>query len=258
MAEERSRGGVAIKRYGDTVVPNTAPPPKPTYFDDVLAHLEPLLGPVETVYDEILSDQVHLDVLVFAPKDRRDFWTLVTCGMSIRPMAVPKGLPDPSSYERAELVICLPPDWFGPDLKQLERDGKAWPIEILKFAARFPHLYHTWLWVGHTLATEEPAERFDPSTEFCAFAVAVPLGFPKEKWKMVAHDGRSISFLTIIPLYSGELQLALDKGFNALLRLLSEGHVNELLDPTRPSLVSATPPKRTLPWSNSTSRKTRR
>lgn len=258
MGEERSRGGATIKHYGDAATPNLAPPPRPTYFDDILAHLEPLLGPVETVYDELLSDQVHLDVLVFAPTDRRDFWTLVTCGMSTQPMAVPKGMDDPSSCERAELVICLPEDWFGPDLEQLARDGKAWPIEILKFAARFPHLYHTWLWIGHTLATEQPPEPFDPATEFCAFAVAVPLGFPKEKWKMAAHDGRSISFLTIIPLYSEELQLALDKGFSALLDLFDEARVNELLDPTRPSLVPAAPPKRVFKWSNLLSRKTRK
>jgi Suppressor of fused protein (SUFU) len=75
---------------------------------------------------------------------------------------------------------------------------------------------------------------------------------------MTAHDGRSISFLTIIPLYSGELQLALDKGFTALLDLFDEARVNELLDPARPSLVPAKPPKRTFKWSNLLSRKTRR
>jgi hypothetical protein len=258
MGEERARGGATIKHYGDTAAPNTAPPERPIYFNDILAHLEPILGPVETAYDEVVSDQVHLDVLVFAPTGRRDFWTLVTCGMSTRPMAVPKGMEDPSSCERAELVICVPEDWFGPDLGQLAREGKAWPIEVLKFAARFPHLYDSWLWIGHTLATEEPPEPFDPSTEFCAFAVGVPLGFPKEKWKMAAHDGRLISFLSIIPLYSGELRFALDKGFNALLDLFDEAGVNELLDPTRPSLVSGKPPKRTFPWSNLLSRKTRR
>jgi hypothetical protein len=88
--------------------------------------------------------------------------------------------------------------------------------------------------------------------------VGVPLGFPKEKWKMAAHDGRLISFLSIIPLYSGELRFALDKGFNALLDLFDEAGVNELLDPTRPSLVPGKPPKRTFPWSNLLSRKTRR
>jgi hypothetical protein len=239
MAEERSLGGAIIKHYRDGAAPNIAPPERPTYFNDILAHLEPLLGPVETVYDEVVSHQVHLDVLAFAPRGLRRFWTLVTCGMSTRPMPAPKGLKDPSSRERAEFLICLPEDWFGPDLKQLARDGKAWPIEILIFAARFVHLHDTWLWLGHTLTTADPPEPFDPATEFCALAVAFPVRWPEEKWEMTAHDGRLISFLTIIPLYSGELQLALDEGFSALLDLFDEGWVSELLDPTRPSLVPA-------------------
>ena len=73
MGEERAPGGATIKHYGDTAAPNTAPPERPTYFNDILAHLEPILGPVETAYDEVVSDQVHLDVLVFAPTGRRDF-----------------------------------------------------------------------------------------------------------------------------------------------------------------------------------------
>ncbi len=150
MGEERSPGGAFIKRYGVGAAPNTAPPERPTYFNDILAHLEPLLGLVETVYDEIVSDQVYLEVFAFAPSRLRHYWTIVTCGMSTRPMAAPKGMDDPSSHERAEFVMCLPEDWFGPDpknLEQLARDGKVWPIEILKFAARFVHLHDTWLLV---------------------------------------------------------------------------------------------------------------
>ena len=49
MGEERARGGATIKHYGDTAAPNTAPPERPIYFNDILAHLEPILGPVETV-----------------------------------------------------------------------------------------------------------------------------------------------------------------------------------------------------------------
>ena len=237
MGEERSPGGAYIKRYRDGAAPNIAPPERPTYFNDILAHLEPLLGPVEIVYDEVVSDQVQLDVMAFAPRGFRRFWTLVTCGMSTRPMPVPKGMDDPSSCERAEFVICLPEDWFGRDPKQLAGDARAWPIEILIFAARFVHLHDTWLWLGHTLTTADPPEPFDPTTEFCALAVAFPVRWPEEKWTMTAHDGQSINFLTIIPLYSAELQLALDKGFAALLDLFDEGWVNELLDPARPSLV---------------------
>jgi hypothetical protein len=257
MVDERTRGGVTFKRYGDPNSPDTAPPERPTYFADILAHLEPFLGSVDTVYDEVISDKVHLDVLTFAPNDDRPFWTLVSCGMSTRRMAAPQGVPDAASCERAELVICLPLDWFGPDLDKLARDGKAWPIEILKYAARFPHLYDTWLWIGHSLATAEPPEPFNPSTEFCAFFVAVPLGWPEEKWKLVAHDGQPISFLTIIPLYADELRYTLDNGRGPLFDRLDEARVNELLDPTRPSVVPAPPLKQAFKWPNLLFRKTR-
>jgi Suppressor of fused protein (SUFU) len=253
MVEERARGGGTIKRYGDANSPDTAPPERPTYFADILAHLEPFLGAVDTVYDEVVSDKVHLDVLVFAPNDERPCWTLVSCGMSTRRMAAPQG----ASCERAELLICLPPDWFGPDLDKLARDGKAWPIEILKYVARFPHLYDTWLWIGHTLATAEPPEPFNTGTQFCAFFVAVPLGWPEEKWKLIAHDGQPISFLTIIPLYADELRYARDNGRDALFDRLDEACVNELLDPTRSSLVPAPPLKQGFKWPNLLFRKTR-
>jgi hypothetical protein len=257
MVDERSRGGVTIRHHGDPDSPDTAPPERPKYFQDILAHLEPLLGPVESIYDEAISDKVHLDVLVFAPNDERPFWTLVSCGMSTRRMAVPPSMPDAASCERAELLICLPPDWFGPDIVKLARDGRIWPIEVLKFAARFPHLFDTWLWIGHSMSTEDPPERFAPNTQFCAYFIAVPLTLPNEKWKLIAHDGQPISFLTVIPLYADELRYTLDNGRGALFDRLDEARVNELLDPTRPSVVPAPPPKQGFKWPNLLSRKTR-
>jgi hypothetical protein len=75
---------------------------------------------------------------------------------------------------------------------------------------------------------------------------------------MVARDGRPISFLSIIPLYTDELQFKLDKGTDALLGLFDKAGVNELLNPTRPSVVTTSPRRRMIKWSNLLSRKTRR
>jgi hypothetical protein len=259
MSEERSRSGATIQRYGDTAAPKPVPPALPKYYDDIVDHLETFLGPVENVYHEIVSDQVHLDILPFPPTDDRSFWTFVTCGTSSEPMMVPEGVDNPSSYERAEFVISLPAEWCGSgDPQQLGRNGKWWPIKILKYAAHFPHLYRTWLWFGHTLAIEEEPEPLDDNTRFSAFFVAFPLGWPIEGVKMVARDGRPISFLSIIPLYTDELQFKLDKGTDALLGSFDKAGVNELLDPARPSVVPASPPKRVFKWSNLRSRKTRR
>lgn len=259
MDKERSRNGAIIQRYGDTAAPRPVAPALPKYFDEIVDHLETFLGPVANVYHEIVSDQVHLDILPFPPTGNRRFWTFVTCGMSSEPMLVPKDVDDPLSCERAEVIISLPAEWCGSgDPHQLEREGKWWPLKILKYAAHFPHLYKTWLWFGHTLAIEEEPEPLDDNTPFCAFFLAFPLGWPMESLKMVARDGRPISFLSVIPLYADELQFKLDKGTDALLDLLDKAGVNELLDPTRPSVVTTSPIRRKIKWSNLLSRKTRR
>jgi hypothetical protein len=257
MDKERSRSGGTIQRYRDTAAPKPVPSALPKYFDEIVDHLEPFLGSVGSVFHEIVSDQVHLDILSFPPTGNRSFWTFVTCGMSSEPMLVPEDIDDPSSCERAELVISLPAEWCGSgDPDQLEREGKWWPIKILKYAAHFPHLYKTWFWFGHTMAIEEKPEPLDDNTPFCAFFLAFPLGWPMESLKMIARDGRPISFLSVIPLYTDELQFKLDKGTDALLDLFDKARVNELLDPSRPSLVPAAPPKRVSRWSNLLSRKT--
>src|SRR5215207_4544423 len=38
------------------------------------------LGPYDFVFREIVSDQVHIDVLQFPPSEHRPFWTFVTSG----------------------------------------------------------------------------------------------------------------------------------------------------------------------------------
>ena len=126
----------------------------------------------------------------------------------------------------------------------------------MSFAARFPHLFNTWLWNGHTLSTEEPGGSLG-NVDFCALAIEYPLRLPNEKLRMIAHDGRSISFFSIIPLYDDELQFKLDHGNDALLDLFDAMRVTELLDPTRPSVVPSNPPKRMFSWPNLLFRKTR-
>jgi Suppressor of fused protein (SUFU) len=70
-------------------------------------------------------------------------------------------------------------------------------------------------------------------------------------------DERSRGGVTIIPLYADELSYILDNGRGALFDRLDEARVNELLDPTRPSVVPAPPPKQGFKWPNLLSRKTR-
>ena len=55
-------------------------------------HVGRYVGKVRHVFHETISDLVHIDVHLVPPQPNRDFVTLVTSGMSDRPMDVPPDL----------------------------------------------------------------------------------------------------------------------------------------------------------------------
>ena len=75
------------------------------------------------VFHEIVSSDVHLDLYVVPPQPGeasvmfphgRDFYTIVTSGMSTQAMKAPaSGGGDIQGQRYAELMICLPSDWPG-------------------------------------------------------------------------------------------------------------------------------------------------
>ena len=83
------------------------------------------------MFDEVVSDLVKVDVHYVKPTEQRPFQTLITSGMSDRPMAPP---PDCSEYAYAELMICLPPDWPLTD-SALGDPNYSWPLEWIKLLA---------------------------------------------------------------------------------------------------------------------------
>jgi len=77
-------------------------------IERIARHIEAHIGKIEMVFHELISDLVHIDVYWVKPTPGRDFHTLITTGMSDRPMTVPEG-EGTSPY--AELMICLPSSW---------------------------------------------------------------------------------------------------------------------------------------------------
>ncbi|GAA1299943.1 suppressor of fused domain protein [Planotetraspora silvatica] len=104
-------------------------------------HIATHFGPVAFVLHEIASHLVGVHVYVVGPSAERPYQTLVTSGMSERPMTVPDGH-GISPY--AELMLCLPADW---PLTQaaLHDERTGWPVRVLKQVARLPHEYGTWI-----------------------------------------------------------------------------------------------------------------
>jgi hypothetical protein len=193
------------------------------------AHITQYIGPVESVWHELISDLVHIDVHWVKPTEQRPFHTLVTSGMSDRPMSPPEEV---SEFAYAELMICLPPEWK-LDEESLSDEANFWPIRWLKYLARFPHEYETWLFDGHTIPNGDPAEPLDDSTEFIGWLLTFPATVPEEFMRLELSEDKSIYFLAIVPLYQSEMDFKLHQGTEKLLERFDGAGYNEILLPGR-------------------------
>lgn len=211
----------------------------PDRIADIEAHIERHIGPVTSVFHEIISDRVHLDVAIVAATDERPVQTLVTMGMSELPMQVPAEVatvvPD-----RAELVIVLPPDW------DLSDSARYWPLGTLKTVARLPHDYDTWLGPGHTVPHGDPPEPYVAGSTLVGVLVLAPQLAPREFWELERGDGERIGFHSLVFLTREELDYKLQHGSPALFELLEQGQVCELLEVDRRSVIGRS--GRRWPW----------
>jgi Suppressor of fused protein (SUFU) len=162
---EYSESGVRIYRYEAEEKPFQVAEGDAEALQAIEGHIEKHIGKIETVMHEIVSDLIHIDVHIVEPTAERNFYTLITSGMSDLPMTVPD---ECEEFKFAELLICLPASWDMPKVYDTMADEEHWwPIRCLKYLARFPHEYDTWLCENHTIPNGDPPEPFAGNTRLC-------------------------------------------------------------------------------------------
>lgn len=200
-------------------------------INHISAHIEKHLGKVDLVLHEAVSDLVHIDVHLLRPTPERNHYTLITSGMSMRPMTPPDGLEE---ARFAELMLCLPPEWSLDETTDFADEMVYWPIRWLRRLARFPHEYKTWLFWGHTVPNGEPPRPYAMNTDLCCMLLLLPALVPAGFQALDIGEGRKVNFFALVPLYAEELAFKLREGSQALEERLREAGVNELLDTRRP------------------------
>ncbi|WP_339172811.1 suppressor of fused domain protein [Paenibacillus sp. FSL H7-0943] len=198
--------------------------------EKICNHIEKYIGVIDNVFKEIISGVLSIDILILDPTPERNFYTLITSGMSELPMTVPEGAEE---YQYAELMICLPPTWKLSD-EAFKDERNYWPIRALKTMARFPHEYNTWLYMGHTLVNGNPAQPYSEDTGFQGMFVWVPdvkdkAGF----FNLEMTREKVVHFYTLIPLYGEELDYKIKHSEEELLHKLNKIGVTDVLDPSR-------------------------
>ncbi|SHG50012.1 Suppressor of fused protein (SUFU) [Hydrocarboniphaga daqingensis] len=198
-------------------------------IEQISDHIEAHLGQIETVFHEIVSDTVHIDVHFVKATETFPFVRLVTSGMSDLPMSAPE---DSDVPKFVEVLMTLPGNWK-LDQDSLSDEHWYWPIRLMKGLARLPHKHKTWLGWGHTVPNGDPAEPYASSTKLCGAILLPSVTVPEGFHKLRIDQDKEITFFSIVPLYEEEMRLKLRSGSDALLNRFDKTNVNDIVDPSR-------------------------
>lgn len=194
-------------------------------LDQYEKFIEENFGKFETVLHEIVSPDIHVDIIIVPPTPEHNFYKLITMGMGAYEMNIPRGLKQ-YELERAELVLYLPPTW---DVNS-SKEEDYWPIGYLKMLARMPLNYNTWLGVGHSIGSGAENEPFADNTEFCAIMLLKAWNLEMEELDLQLSDSGKINFYQFFPLYKEELEFKQENDAETLLELFDDEDVIPVLN----------------------------
>jgi len=192
-------------------------------------------------FHELVADDIHLELHIVPPHPGCNFHTIVTSGMSTRPMTPPPDA-EAGATHYAELMAVLPADWPGlrPDgtLVQwyMEEEANWWPIRWLKTIARMPHEYDTYVGAGQTIPNGARGEPYAANTGFGGVLLA-PSALHPQSHRLAVHDDMAIEFLALWPLYPEEMEMKRTQGTDALRAALAREGVTELVDVRRKNVA---------------------
>ena len=229
---EVTPGGSRVIRHGERRSPESKTSERST-LENIRkreAAYTAIFGPPALTYDDAHPVLVpHIDVYVHEPGFQgRDFYTLVTGGMSDFRMKLPEDAP-PEMPTRIELIFYLPGD----------RSPKREYIDFLRTAARMPYDYQTWFAWGASIVNGNPPKPiFDGSQFDSLLFINTPIAEPDNTLsERLVLEGDAVHFLWTVPLTAAEREYKLEEGTEALLEVFDEVQHPFVFDENRPSYI---------------------
>lgn len=232
-----SEGGFYIYHYEENEQKGwRAPEAYGSYTEEICDYFSKVFpGRKTSVLHELLSDLVHIDVNIMSPTEDNNFYVIYTTGMSDLPMSLPEGYEDREDLKYAELYAFMPPTWNpGSEFRTTADipDSEYWIIHMIKYLARFPHEYSTWLGDGHTIPNGPDYEPIAGGTTMGG-VVLKQLGQSLEC--IETDDGKKIKLLMLIPAYQEEIEYKLKYGMQKLDEVFAEKNIPLVIDLQRPN-----------------------
>lgn len=176
------------------------------------------------VIHEIVSPDIHLDIIVVPPTKESNYYKLITMGMGAYKMNVPNQLKQ-YQLERAELVMYLPATW---DIKS-NKEEDYWPIRQLKTLARLPIQSNSWLGLGHTVSSDANNSVYASNTDFCSMLLLFPFDNNCDPVKNLdLTNNKRINFYHLFPIYEDELKFVHENGWRAFIDLTDDSIVRPI------------------------------
>jgi hypothetical protein len=182
-------------------------------------------GEYTEVFHEIVSPDIHLDVIIVPPTEKNNYYKLITMGMGAYKMNVPGEL-KAYELERAELVLFLPPTW---NIKS-DKEEDYWPIRQLKALARLPIQCDTWLGYGHTVSSDMENMPYADNTGFCSMMLLTAVNQDLQRLDLRLPQLGKINFYQLFPLYKEELEYKQNHDANALLDLFEDDDIMPIVN----------------------------
>lgn len=206
-------------------------------LDAVDRYINQHLGECEIVLHEIASQLVHVDVHICKPTPTSNAWTLITSGMSDRPM------PRAADYKvppHAELMLRLPPTWPAATRGVSNTENNAlWPHNILRQLARMPHECNFAVGPFHTLCFTNPPSPLREDAPFVGVFLLPPIHLPTSAHTITTASGREIHLYSVHFLYQDELDHKIEHGIDPILDLFDEVKLSDILDINRKSILDS-------------------
>lgn len=206
-----------------------------TLVDKITKHAEKSLGPLtSSVSFKMLESGDPLTILIFGPTKERNFYTLVTAGMSQNFTSKDKK----ESPCEHELVLCLPVTWNPPknvdDVSTLSDHDKL-PISVLLFYSEVPRKHQLKLGYGHTMKLVDSFPNFTHlHFNFTLFQPEFEIMLLKKSDKNMPE---TIMFLGVFPITQEEYELMKAHDSDYLMDHLLSHNVSLVFNASRKSTV---------------------
>lgn len=179
-----------------------------------------LFGDSYTNLHEIVSNDIHLDVVIYKPSISRQYWTLVTMGAGSHPMKTT--MYDSGGCNRVELVMTLPMDWhlYLPGCDDVASTERCyWPIRWLKDMGRVLISNDSYLDEGHTMEMADWKVKESQSGFSSLLVIGPVIDSKSEPTYFQFSDGRRLRLLQVTPLYKEELNHKVNTTSDNLLNM---------------------------------------